>query len=74
MPNSPLVLTRTSEPTKQDVAPFGSMCIVINGFVKTTYVQLSKDENDPRWEMASVNTLDTEQAIIDDAVAKMLNQ
>lgn len=74
MPNSPLVLTRTSEPTKQDVAPFGSTCKLISGFIKTTYVQLSKDENDPRWEMASVNTLDTEQAIIDDAVAKMLNQ
>lgn len=45
-------IIRNSPPNKFDQSPYGTLCDVINGLgIKIdSYMQCSKDENNPRWE------------------------
>lgn len=47
-----MIINRLSAPHRYDIAPFGSMCKVKtpNPDVAVIYVQLSFNEDNPRWE------------------------
>lgn len=46
-----LKLTRNSQPTKMDTAPFGSECFVVAGDITEVYTQYSHDEEHPDWQL-----------------------
>lgn len=58
--DEPLQLTRYSQPTKMDVAPYMSICRVSTKEGIEIYVQRSSDDMDPKWEYISGDITDKE--------------
>lgn len=64
--NKTLILTRVSEPTSQDIAPFKSICIVNSILdIPLFYAQFSKDNDKPSWQKIDTTTLDDSLKYID---------
>lgn len=50
MQQDELILRRVEAPGKQDTAPLGTKCLVVEfGEPVATYIQKSEDENNPKW-------------------------
>ncbi len=48
---APTLITRYGPPSKMDMAPTLSVCKVVSSSSETQfYVQLSSDDEDPKWE------------------------
>jgi hypothetical protein len=46
------IIKRMAPPNKYDQHPFGTECIVVvNDAIKDRYVQNSKDESEPNWQL-----------------------
>jgi len=69
------LFVKYSSPTKFDHAPYGTRWkSIINEDSCSTYIQLSKDENDPKWvEFGSFLVDVHEDLITDELVCKMYN-
>ena len=51
-----LILTRVEAPGKQDTAPLGTKCLVMEyGLPVAIYIQKSEDENNPKWVLEENN-------------------
>jgi hypothetical protein len=60
---STMILHRTGEPSKQDSAPYGSVCVVKNHTQTSLYIQLGHDTI--RWEYMGEFKADiTDQEIV----------
>lgn len=69
--DQPMQLTRYSEPTKMDVAPYMSLCTVSNS--KDTvdlYVQRSVDDMDPKWEYVSEISIKSTEEEVHEVISK----
>lgn len=49
----PETIVRYSPPNKYDEAPFLTRCIVLDKEKNRVYVQMSKNTQEPRWELMS---------------------
>lgn len=74
MENKVARIFRHEEPTQQDTAPYGTECKVVFEKFFDMYLQLSHDEEEPRWVHIGSYKKKTPDEIIDEDVAYILSQ
>lgn len=60
------VLVRTGEPSKYDQSPYGTLCkkVKMMSDVFEMYIQMNKDDCNPRWEKVGIFSPETENLAI----------